>query len=281
MHGRRTYAISDCTPNVIALKDCLLEKADFVLIKLSPMLDWKKAAEDLGDCVREIHIVSVANECKELLIVLRKRKACENFRNIDSGNLSRVKAQIQPETQAQPETQPAETIQVYCVNDEAVFSFEYNTVSHTEQLGTPPQEGSTVQSDGNSDIPRVSTRLDLEEQQFLYEPNASIMKAGCFSLVEQRFAITQLSVNSHLFVSKRDIQDFPGRKFTILAVSGMNKKELRTTKQGLTHANIAVRNFPLTAMQLRTKLNVQDGGNSYIFGTTTENNEHVILLAEK
>ena len=72
-HGGRTYGIADCTPNVLELRDTLLAKADYVLLKLSPMLDWRKAVSDLGeDYVSEVHIVSVHNECKELLIVLQK-----------------------------------------------------------------------------------------------------------------------------------------------------------------------------------------------------------------
>ena len=72
-HGGRTYGIADCTPNVLELRDILLAKADYILLKLSPMLDWRKAVSDLGeDYVCEVHIVSVRNECKELLIVLQK-----------------------------------------------------------------------------------------------------------------------------------------------------------------------------------------------------------------
>ena len=66
----RTYAIADCTPNVLEMKDRLLEVAHHVLIKLSPMLDWHKAVSDLGDRVAQVHIVSAGNECKELLILM-------------------------------------------------------------------------------------------------------------------------------------------------------------------------------------------------------------------
>ena len=72
-HGGRTYGIGDCTPNVLEIKDELLQKSDFVMLKLSPMLDWRKAVSDLGEqYVSEVHIVSVQNECKELLLVMQK-----------------------------------------------------------------------------------------------------------------------------------------------------------------------------------------------------------------
>lgn len=73
-HGGRTYGIADCTPNVLELEEELLQKSDYLILKLSPMLDWRKAVEDLGNrFVREVHIVSVGNECKELLLVLSSK----------------------------------------------------------------------------------------------------------------------------------------------------------------------------------------------------------------
>ena len=97
-HGGRTYGISDCTPNVLEIKDELLQKADVVMLKLSPMLDWHKAISDLGEqYIKEVHIVSVQNECKELLIVMQQ--------------------------------QPAEPLTVYCVNDDSVFSYRPSPIS--------------------------------------------------------------------------------------------------------------------------------------------------------
>ena len=69
-NSARTYAIADCTPNVLELQDVLLERANHILIKLSPMLDWHKAVSDLGQEVEDVHIVSTGNECKELLMLL-------------------------------------------------------------------------------------------------------------------------------------------------------------------------------------------------------------------
>ena len=72
-HGGRTFAIADCTPDILGMLDLLTARAGHVLVKLSPMLDWHKAVEDCRGTVREVHIVAVANECKELLLVLRGR----------------------------------------------------------------------------------------------------------------------------------------------------------------------------------------------------------------
>ena len=221
-HGNRTYDIKDCTPNVIELMPLLLEKADTILLKLSPMLDWQKAVKDLKN-VHEVHIVSVDNECKELLLVIKQ--------------------------------QPCMTLKIVCVNNDDIFEFSpsvHPTVNH---------ESLTM--------------------NYLYEPNASIMKAGCFKEIEEAFDVSQLSNNSHLFVSDKEIKKFPGRKFHIETVTSMNKQELKAALQGIDRANIAVRNFPMSVEALRKKLKLKDGGDVFIFGTTLSDDSHQLFICRK
>ena len=222
-HGCRTYGIEDCTPNVLELMPLLQEKADILILKLSPMLDWQKAVKDLGKGVHEVHIVSVDNECKELLLVVRQ--------------------------------QPCTVLKVVCVNNDDIFEFSPSACSTVKQKPLA--------------------------MSCLYEPNASIMKAGCFAQVEERFGVCQLSVNSHLFISSHEVRDFPGRRFHIEAVTSMNKQELKAVLQGIERANIAVRNFPLTAEVLRKKLKIKDGGDLFIFGTTLPDNTHKLFICRK
>ena len=229
-NGKKTYAISDCTPDVVALKDLLLEKAGRVMIKLSPMLDWHKAVDDLGEVV-EVHIVSVDNECKELLLVLAKN--------------------------------PAAPLRVVCANirhDTETELFEFFPLN--DSLSTPLFPA-------------------LRERDYLYEPNASIMKAGCFAEVADRFGVQPTGSNSHLFLSPQFIPDFPGRKFQIEKVTSMNKKELKHAIGGLTKANITVRNFPLSVAELRKRLKLADGGDTYIFATTLGEKDHVLLITKQ
>ena len=70
--GNKVVSLKDCTPDVTLLQEEMLSKADYVIIKLSPMLDWHRAVSELN-CVQEVHIISVNNECKELLLVLSAR----------------------------------------------------------------------------------------------------------------------------------------------------------------------------------------------------------------
>ena len=125
---------------------------------------------------------------------------------------------------------------------------------------------------------RIAERI--EQGMFLYEPNASMMKVGCFGACAARYEVQAIARNSHLFVSDTLIEQFPGRIFRIMAVSAMNKRELKTVLQDIKKANVAVRNFPLKADELRKRLKLADGGDIYLFGTTTEEDRHLVLVTK-
>ena len=226
--GNKVVSLKDCTPDVTVLQEEMLSKADYVIIKLSPMLDWHRAISELSH-VREVHIISVNNECKELLLVLSARNMGENLR-------------------------------IYCTNDAQSFVCDELDMESSQVKIAP------------------ST---LEEMQYLYEPNASLMKAGCFGVLSGRYDARMLSKNSHLFVSQAPIEAFPGRSFRIIAVSSFNKKELKRHLSGITKANIATRNFPLSVAELRKRLKLKDGGETYIFATTLSDESHVLMITEK
>ena len=236
-HGGRTYGIADCTPNVLEMLDEMLEKADRVMIKLSPMLDWRKAVADLGK-VNDVHIISVDNECKELLLAVNSEERGKNS--------------------ASP------SLRVVCVNllsDGNKECFEF---------------------DGYHASPSSSAfHFSPFDSRFLYEPNASIMKAGCFGLLEQRFGVMQLDKNSHLFVSDKEVIGFPGREFLIEKRTSMNKRELKAALADIDKANITVRNFPMSVAELRKRLKLKEGGEVYIFATTIANEGHQLLVCRK
>ena len=240
--GNKVVSLKDCTPDVTVLQEEMLSKADYVIIKLSPMLDWHRAISELN-CVKEVHVISVNNECKELLLVLSAR----NMGGMEASSADR-------------EVKHAGSLCIYCVNDAQSFVCE------------------------ESDMEASSVKIapsTLEEMQYLYEPNASLMKAGCFGVLSGRYDARMLSKNSHLFVSREPIAAFPGRSFRIIAVSSFNKKELKRHLSGITKANIATRNFPLSVAELRKRLKLKDGGETYIFATTLSDESHVLVITEK
>jgi hypothetical protein len=240
--GNKVVSLKDCTPDVTVLQEEMLSKADYVIIKLSPMLDWHRAVSELSH-VREVHIISVNNECKELLLVLSAR------------NMGDMEA-----SSADGEVKHAGNLRIYCVNDAQSFVCDELDMESSPVRIAPPV---------------------LEEMQYLYEPNASLMKAGCFGVLSGRYDARMLSKNSHLFVSQAPIEAFPGRSFRIIAVSSFNKKELKRHLSGITKANIATRNFPLSVAELRKRLKLKDGGETYIFATTLSNESHMLVITEK
>ena len=240
--GNKVVSLKDCTPDVTVLQEEMLSKADYVIIKLSPMLDWHRAISELSH-VREVHIISVNNECKELLLVLSAR------------NMGDMEA-----SSADGEVKRTVNLRIYCINDAQSFVCD------------------------ESDMETSSVKIapsTLDEMQYLYEPNASLMKAGCFGVLTDRYEAKMLSRNSHLFVSREPIEAFPGRSFRIIAVSSFNKKELKRHLSGITKANIATRNFPLSVAELRKRLKLKDGGETYIFATTLSDESHVLVITEK
>lgn len=228
-HGGRTYAIADCTPNVALLAPQLLDKADFVMVKLSPMLNISDVEAGLPN-ITDIHVVSVDGECKELLALMHR----------DAVGEVRIR-----------------TVNII-VNGMSEYSF--------------------VRSEERSATCVYATQV----LRYIYEPNASLMKAAPFAGLSMRYGVQKLHPDSHLYTSGEFVADFPGRVFEVKYVATFNKKELRQTLKGISRANITVRNFPLTAPQLRAKLHLAEGGEDYIFATTLQpTNQHILVIGRK
>ena len=222
--GSKTYAIEDCSPDVAALSDELVNKAQWVVVKLSPMLDWHAAVTQLKH-VCEVHIVGVGGECKELLLVMQQHS----------------------------DEQP---LQLYAVNDGKVFTCS----AEEAQQRTPLLQTSTF--------------------DYLFEPHASLMKAGCFAALSARYGVKGLATNTHLFAAMMPVNDFPGRQFRVLAVTPFSKKSLRSALHGIEKANLAVRNFPLSVVELRKRLKLKEGGEHYLFATTI-GTMHALIICKK
>ena len=229
-HGGKTVAIADCEPDVSALEDLLVEKAKKVMVKLSPMLDLSLALKHLK-YVREVHIVSANNECKELLLILQKESASSD-------------------------------ITIHC--EHIVNASEHQSFSFTQE------------QERTSDCP-----LATEVGAYLYEPNASILKAGAYRSLTQTYACKKLHASSHLYTSEQFIEDFPGRRFRVEAVSGFGKKELKEFLQDMEKANLTIRNFPSSVADLRKRLKLKEGGEDYLFATTLADESKVMIKCRK
>lgn len=233
--GGKTIAISDCEPDVSRLESLLAEKGKMVMVKLSPMLDVALAIQTLR-FVSQVHIVAVNNECKELIILLKKEDK-------DTDNIA------------------GKEIVIHC--EQAV-----NNLLTTPFIFTLSEEKNAV------------CEYACHVGKYLYEPGASLLKAGAYRLLGSRYNVKKLHPNSHLYTSDT-LVDFPGRSFQVESVSGFGKKELKTFLQGMEKANLTVRNFPSSVAELRKKLKLKEGGNTYLFATTLKGEEKVLIKCTK
>lgn len=280
-HGSRTYALRDCTPYVTPLLPRLSEKADWLLVKLSPMLDVQEAIRELGG-VAQAHVVSLEGECKELLL-LKLLSPSPTTATQDLTQPHTSSPTITSRDAAYPLHSPSphaaqtlngaaeersQTPTIHCVNLEHGTAHDF-TFSYEEE--------------------RYAQCLFAESiGKYLYLPNASILKAGAWRSVAARYGLRKLSPNSHLYTNDDFIGGFPGRTFHFIGEITQGKGKRKPMRpQGDTptselaalggRANITVRNYPLSAEQLRRKLKLRDGGADTVIGTTLRNGRHVLL----
>lgn len=219
--SKKVFRLADCRPDITGLLPRLLKFTEFVLIKTSPLLDIHQGLCELTS-VKKIIVISVNNECKELLFLLQKGFSEDPF--IDTYNINKF----------------GDTKQF--------LSFTFNEEKNTESdFGEP--------------------------QTYLYEPNASILKAGAFKFAGRKFGLQKLHVNTHFYTSTRLEKDFPGRIFEINLIA-FDPESLPGMK-----ANVIVRNYPLTAEELKKKLKLSDGGENYVIGFSGTKKKYVVLAS--
>ena len=275
-HGAKTVMLADCTPDVVQLLPQLLKKSRFTMLKLSPMLDWHKAVEDLQGTVREVHIVSVGGECKELLLVLSEE--IESELKVFCADLE---AGGSGEAGLSGGSSSSSSSSLSSLSSEPSFPRTPSSPSAPSHPSTHSLSASLFVYAPGASRPAPNSKLKTQNSKFLHEPNASIMKAGCFDELAAAYGVSPVSRNSHLFLSAEPVDGFPGRSFSIERVTTLNKRELRQALAGIEKANIATRNFPLSVAELRKRLKLKDGGDVYIFATTTAEDEHLLLISHK
>lgn len=221
--NQKVFKLSDCVPNVPQLIDKIVEHTEKLLIKTSPLLDLQQGLRELK-FVEKIVIVSVENECKEVLFLCRK-----NFKDeplIQAVNLFNNK--------------PAET-----------FSFSL------------PEE-------------RATEVTFSEPLIYLYEPNASVLKAGAFKTIGVQNDLAKIHPNTHLYTSNKFISDFPGRIFNVESFVKPDNKTLQSFfPDG--KANVTTRNYPLSAEALKKKTGLKDGGDKYLIGFSGSTKKFLVV----
>lgn len=218
----KVHSLKDSEPNVITLREKLFERARYLLIKASPLLDIQQALNDLS-FVSKVIVVSVDNECKELLFFLTHGQKSDP--DIEAVNLKK--------------------------NGTSRFKFTF--------------------SEERSAIVRFAS-----PNSYLYEPNASILKAGAFKTIANRYNLDKLHPNTHLYSSDIIVPDFQGKIFKIIAHVKTDPKILKEHfPEG--KANITVRNYPLDPPSLKKITRLKDGGDKFLIGFTGIDKKYLVV----
>jgi hypothetical protein len=281
--GRKVSSIEDCTPDVCAMQDQLRAAADFILIKLSPMLALTAALQALHG-ISECHVVSVNGECKELLLLMRGNGQ-ENQENSTSRQDTCPIHCIDLPSHA-TDTDGSATRQ----RNKAHGGLSTDNSPCAKSMGCGDGAGhedaiGSVASASGFTFTRAeeaATPLQLAESlaTYLYEPNASILKAGAFKIICQRFPVLKLSSQAHLYTSQQLISDFPGRIWRITDNASFSKQNLRRLLSGVTAADLTVRGFPTSVATLRNQLHLREGGQGHFIATTL-GQQRLLLKVER
>ena len=182
-----------------------------------------------------------------------------------------------------PETQEIHVLAVHGECKEVLFLLGHDKaedmVYHAVNI-----QGDNVQDFQFSSREETEAKPELADHvgKYILEPNAAVMKAGAFKCVATRYGLRKLHAHSHLYTCDEPVADFPGRVFTVEKVVPFSKKEVKRQLANIVvKANVAVRNFPLTADALRKQLKLGDGGDVYLFGTTLRDGEKLLVVTRK
>jgi len=253
--GNKVFCLEDCSPDITQLQDTLLNIGVAIMVKLSPMLDITQALRQLR-CVTDVHVISVKGECKELLIIMRKDKAPDHPITFHCVNLETEEEELEDTPTDSPLTP---------------------LLKRGEQLQNVLSAFSLTDNAYSSPL----SKRGAGGESFLFEPNASILKAGLQDVFGERYGLSKLHPNSNLFVGKEPIPRVPARQFRIVDVTDFSKANLKRFLKGISHANLTIRNFPATVQELRKRLKLKEGGSDYLFATTLSDGSHVLIRCEK
>jgi len=223
--SRKIIRLADCLPDVTQLQKTILNRTRFLLVKTSPLLGIQQGLRELHH-VKKVYVVSVDNECKELLYLADKNYSGE-------------------------------------VSIQAVDLFSDGQIRSTISF--------TLEDEKNS------LAILGEPQKYLYEPNASILKAGAFKLISEKYQLQKLATNTHLYTSDKLIKNFPGRIFQIDELNPEVKQVPKLLPNS--QVNIVTRNYPLKPEEIKKKLKLRDGGDKYLIGFSSEKKKYLALCS--
>lgn len=252
--GGRTFSIRDYEPDITAFIGDVFRHCRYFLVKISPMEDLDSVFESLPQC-REIHVVSYAGECKELLLVLDR-----DWPVPDADGESHVAVEKRKRV--------AVSLSDDGITD--IFGF-----SKEEEAAASPSF--------------LESADEIRPGMGLYVPSPAILKAGAYNLFAEKFSLTKLDVSTHLYL-ERPGEDgevsgrsygIPGKAYGIIDVFSFDKKGIAEVSGKIKgRADVTAKNIPLSSEELARRLKIKSGGGLHVWGCRAAG-KNILLLAER
>ena len=255
--GKKVFLIEECTPDVLTIKEEIFEHCRNLLIKLSPMADISMVCDRLGKRCREVHVVAAGGECKELLIWMDR-----DWNSVYS------------------------VIAVELHNDNTISKLEF----------TPEDECIAGQQDSRGDMPPPARGcLSVAKTgvagttccpaAFIFEPGKSLMKAGCFNLIANRFNLHKLGKSTHYYITEsaeqaETLKQF-GKVYRILECALLDKRSIKDMGKKYPKAEVTARNIPMDTDSLRKKLGITSGDDAHIFGLKSDTEGNLLIAGKR
>lgn len=233
--GKRLYDIRECEPDITTLKDRLFTVTDRILVKISPMADITATLRLLPE-TSEVHVVSVDDECKEVLLLMER-----DF----SGEPSITAADID------------------IAGGNKTFS---STLSRERELSCRHL---------------TSGELEASEGLFLFRPCRAMVKAGFLKTPAERFALTKIGSDVHLYLGREPLPEFPGKAFLIEKVLPFNGKMLKTLSTFCPAASVTARNFPLSSEELHARARLKEDDTRHIFAFRLDDGSKYLVITTR
>lgn len=252
--GKKVFLIEECTPDVLTLKNELFTHSRHILLKLSPMADISMVCERLGQCCREVHVVAMGGECKELLIWMDREWSDEY--TITAIELSSHLDSIYHREHSESVSEASET------DAKATFCF------------TPSEEKAAQTS--------IATKEDITQANFLFEPGKALMKAGAFNTLCHRFGLKKLGRSTHYYIiGKEELVSGLGKTYQIISQDPLDKRSIKAAGAAYPKSEVTARNIPMDTDTLRKKLGITSGDDAHIFGLKSDTAGNLLFITRR
>ena len=252
--GKKVFLIEECTPDVLTLKNELFTHSRHILLKLSPMADISMVCERLGQCCREVHVVAMGGECKELLIWMDREWSDEY--TITAVELPSHLDSIYHQEHSESVSKASEA------DTKATFYF------------SPSEEKAAHTS--------IATKEDIAQANFLFEPGKALMKAGAFNTLCHRFGLKKLGRSTHYYIiGKEELISGLGKTYKILSQGPLDKRSIKAAGAAYPKSEVTARNIPMDTDTLRKKLGITSGDDAHIFGLKSDTAGNLLFITRR